>query len=114
MDDIVAIKVRDAKARIHYFLTWGRTFDRVDPNELISVVRKHVSKFGIKNVTSMTVCDSLQEASATRYFYEAMFHISQEKIPFGKSTYGPWCAKMRRQMLSGRQLFYCGVPKGNT
>ncbi len=31
MDDIVAIKVRDAKAQKHYFLTWGRIFDRVDP-----------------------------------------------------------------------------------
>jgi hypothetical protein len=111
MDDIVAIKVKDAKARKHYFLTWGRTFNSVDPKQLESVVAKHASKFGIKNLRTVSVCDSLQEASAERYFYEALFHISQEKIPFGENTYGPWRAKMKRQMLSGRQLFYCGASK---
>jgi hypothetical protein len=57
------------------------------------------------------VCDSLQDASKTRYFYEALFHISQEKIPLGVTTYGPWSAKIRRQMMAGQQLFYCGAPK---
>jgi hypothetical protein len=113
MDDIVAIKVRDTKARTHYFLTWGRIFDRIDPRELELVFTKHVSKFGIKNQTSVTVCDSLQEASSARYFYEALFHISQNKIPFGVSSYDPWRARTKKQMLSGLQFFYCGAPKKN-
>ena len=106
MDDIVAIKVRDAKEAKHYFLTWGRIFDRVEAKQLESVFAKHVSKFGLKRFTEVSVCDSLQEASASHYFHEAFFHISQEKIPFGKSAYGPWRAKAkRRQMLMGTRSF---------
>ncbi|MBL9172368.1 MAG: hypothetical protein JNL10_02435 [Verrucomicrobiales bacterium] len=111
MEDIVAVKVRDSIMSAHYFITWGRIFDRVDPKSLEAVVAKQASSFGIKNPRSVTVCDSLQEASHARYFHEAIFHISQEKIPFGKSTYGPWCAKMKRSMLVGQQLFYCGISK---
>ena len=43
MDDIVAIKVKDSKAQTHYFLTWGRIFDRVDPKELETVMAKHLA-----------------------------------------------------------------------
>jgi hypothetical protein len=113
MDDIVAVKVRDSKAGAHYFITWGRIFDRVDSKGLESMVTRHAPKFGIKRPMSATVCDSLRDASKARYFHEALFHISQEKIPFGTRTYGSWCAKMKREMLAGRQLFYCGTPKKN-
>lgn len=111
MDDIVAVKVLDSSMSAHFFVTWGRFFDRVDPKSLEAVVAKHASSFGIRNPRSVTVCDSVQEASQARYFHEGIFDISQEKIPFGKSTYGPWCAKMRRSMLIGQQLFYCGDSK---
>jgi hypothetical protein len=110
VDDIVAIRVTDSKARKHYFLTWGRIFDSMDPTELESVVAKHASNFGIKNPRTVSVCDSLQNASTGRYFYEHLFHLSQERIPFGESTYWRWRAKMKRQILSGQQLFYCGAP----
>jgi hypothetical protein len=113
MDDIVAVKVRDSVSAAHYFIRWGRIFDRIDPKSLELLVAKHAPKFGIKNLKSVTVCDSLQEATKSRYFHEALFHISQEKIPYGKSTYSPWCAKMKRLMLSGQQFFYCGAPKKN-
>ena len=108
MDDVVAVKVRDAKSGVHFFITWGRIFDRVDPKTLELVVEKHVAKFGIKHPTSVTLCDSLQEASKARYFHEALFHLSQERIPFGKGTYSRWRSKMRRSMLAGRQIDYCG------
>jgi hypothetical protein len=111
MDDIVAIKVGDSKAQAHYFLTWGRIFDRVDSKGLEAVITKHASKFGIKNPRSAVVCESLKKASKTRFFYEAFFHISQEKIPLGVGTYGPWRAKKKQLILSGRQIFYCGVLK---
>lgn len=113
MDDVVAVKVKDSKDAMHFFLTWGRVFDRVDPKSLEAIVAKHASKFGIKEVKTATVCDSLMEASKAQYFYESLFHISQEKIPFGASTYGPWSAKKKRQILSGQQLFYCGAPRKN-
>jgi hypothetical protein len=44
------------------------------------------------------------------YFYEALFHLSQTKIPFGKKTYNPWRARVKKDMLAGRQIYYCGHP----
>ncbi len=111
MDDIVAVKVRDSKVGVRYFITWGRIFDRVDPKSLESVIAKHVSNYGIANLKAVTVCDSLQEASRARYFHEALFHISQQRIPYGTRTYAAWRAKTRKLMMSGKQLFYCGNPK---
>jgi hypothetical protein len=111
MDDVVAVKVKDAKGQAHYFITWGRIFDRVDPKGLESLVAKHAPKYGIKSVRSVTVCDSLQLASKARYFYEALLRFSPAKIPFGKKTYEPWRAKVRVQMSAGSQLFYCGIRK---
>jgi len=111
MDDIVAIKVRDSKAGVRYFITWGRIFDRVDPTSLELMVAKQASKFGLRHLRTVVVCDSLQEASKARYFHEAVFRISQEKVPFGIRTYALWRDRMKRQMLAGRQLFYCGNPK---
>jgi hypothetical protein len=31
MDDVGAVKITESKGREHFFLTWGRIFDRVDP-----------------------------------------------------------------------------------
>jgi hypothetical protein len=110
MDDIVAVKVRDSKAVTHYIITWGRIFDPTDPIKLESLIAKYASKFGIKNLKNVSVCDSLQAASKARYFYEALLHFSQQKIPFGERSYSVWRAKMKREMQSGRLLFYCGSP----
>jgi hypothetical protein len=111
MDDIVVVKVRDSKANNHYFITWGRIFDRVNPKSLEVLIAAHAPKCGIKNPKSVDLCESLQEASKSRYFHEALFHMSQEKIPYGIGNYSRWCAKMKKSMLSGRQIFYCGVTK---
>jgi hypothetical protein len=86
MEDIVAVKIKDSKSASHYFITWGRIFDRVAPKSLERVVAKRSSGYGIKNVKSANVCDSLQEAAKSRYFHEALFHLSQEKIPYGEKT----------------------------
>ena len=111
MDDVVAIKVSETKSKIHFFLTWGRIFDRVNPEEVEALIRKYASTFGIKKAKTVTVCDSLQEAAKARYFYEAFFHISQEKIPLGKRTYEFWRIKMKKQMRKGREIYYCGITK---
>jgi hypothetical protein len=114
MDVVVAIEVKDSKANVHYFITWGRIFDRVNPNGLESIIAKHAPMFGIKKPRFAAVCDSLQSASKAQHFYEALMHFSQERIPSGKRTYSSWREKMKGQMLSGKQLFYCGVGKKNS
>jgi hypothetical protein len=41
MDDIVTVKVRDSKANNHFFITWGRIFDRVNPKSLEVLIAAH-------------------------------------------------------------------------
>jgi hypothetical protein len=111
MDDIVALKVIDAKGAAHFILTWGRIFDRIDTAPLEASVRQHASQFGIRAPRSIVVCRALGAAARATYFYEAFFHISQEKIPFGLRTYEPWRRKIQKEMMKGLHLFYCGTSK---
>jgi hypothetical protein len=111
MDDVVAIRVRDSTRRSHYFITWGRIFGRTDPKPLETVIKRCAGKFGIRNVKSVAVCDSLAEASSSRYFFEVLFHIGQERVPFGIRTYESWRRKKQRQMITGKSIFFCGLPK---
>lgn len=47
MDNVVAIKVRDAKRGWVGLITWGRLWDPVDETELLRAVVRHLSGFGI-------------------------------------------------------------------
>jgi hypothetical protein len=107
MEDVVAIRVREANRRSTYFVTWGRV---LKPLELESVLKRHASSFGLKNVTSVTVCDNLGEAASARYFYEALIHFASNPIPFGK-PYGAWKRKTAKQLILGKEIYFCGKPK---
>lgn len=92
-----------------YFLTWGRLFDAVDGANLESVVAQNLTKFALDGVAkSVEVCDSLQEASNQPYFFEALWALGQERIPFGPG-YQKWAAKKRRELLRGVGLHYLGA-----
>ncbi len=109
MEDIVAIKIIDDSENAHYFITWGRIFDAVDPESLLQAVAMHLSKFGIKTFNSIELCSSLQEAANQTYFYEALFSFSQRKIRFGKN-YESWRKKRKKKIRSGREIYYLGRP----
>lgn len=83
MEDIVGIKIKDKIRGVGALITWGRLFDAVDETELLEVVKKHVSKWGINSLESMHVCYSLQEISDQPYFYECLIKFIQEPIPYG-------------------------------
>jgi hypothetical protein len=106
MEEIVAVKVRDSRGRKHYFLTWGRVFDPVDPKPLISVIRGHLHTFGIGKSLSIDVCDSLQEAVNERYFYEAFFEMTQV-IGLGRARQ-KWKAAIKRRIRHGKEIYYLG------
>lgn len=89
MEDIVAIKVVEESGRDHFFLTWGRIFDPVDPESLLAVVRPKLPRWGVHKARSLEVCYSLQDAASEPYFYEALFMMAQERIPFGPK-YKSW------------------------
>src|SRR4051794_40568814 len=105
MEDIVAIKAVDKSGKKHFFLTWGRTFDRVDPEPLLAAVRPNLPQWGLHHVRSLELCYSLQDASSAPYFYEAFFMMSQERIPFGPK-YKSWQAAKRKRISTGKNIWY--------
>ena len=105
MDDIVAARVTLQGGKKSYVLTWGRIFDRIEENKLIEVIRDALVRNGIPKKAHIQLCDSLQEASKQRYFYEAFFAMSQTKILFGRS-YEKWRARMKQKMLKGKEIFF--------
>ena len=109
MDDIIAVQLTDSKGVIHFFLTWGRIFGRTEPKKIEEIVVRHAPRFGISKPKAVKICDSLNQAAAARYFYECFFHLSREMMPIGAKPYAAWQAKMKRQILSGKQIFYCGT-----
>jgi len=109
MEDIVALKVVVTSGPSHYFLTWGRLIDPVETKGLEELVRSHLPKFGLTGEVGMiSVCDSVREASGTRYFYENFFRMCQKPIPFGDG-YTQWASKMLEQLKQGREIYYLGA-----
>jgi hypothetical protein len=109
MEDLIAFRVVNGEGESYFFMTWGRVVDSVDPAPLFRAVRPHLTKFhGIDRVRSMHMCRSLQEASRTRYFFEALFTFASEGIPFGVKTYPRWRAKVRRRIAQGKEIDWRG------
>ncbi len=108
MEDLVGIKIVDKTFGIVGFITWGRIFNRVDPQPLLDIVTKHLSKFGIVAVESIEVCDTLQEISSLPYFYEALFEFSQRIIPEGK-IYKDWQKNMSKALERGEGIYFLGL-----
>ena len=47
MEDIIGIEVKDGIKGYCAFLTWGRIFARVESKELLDVIAKYFSRYGI-------------------------------------------------------------------
>ncbi len=107
MEEVLAIKIVDAKRKSHFVLTWGRAFDTVSTGPLLSAVRRHLRQFGIHAVRSIRICDTLQAAADQPYFYEALIAFSQQRVPYGKA-YPKWRATRRKQIEAGKDIYYLG------
>ena len=113
MDDIVALKVVLADGQSRYLLTWGRLIDPVETKGLEELVRGHLPKFGLTGeVMTISVCDSIREASGARYFYENFFQMCQKPIPFGDGQQ-QWASQMLEQLKQGREIYYLGADVEN-
>ena len=112
MEDIVAIKVTNKKGKKFYFITWGRTFDTVNPRPLLKEISKHLEKFGIHNVKSIHLAKTLLEASEEIYFYESFFEMAQKRIPFGKK-YKNWCNAINKKIMEGKEVYLVTASKGS-
>lgn len=103
----IAIKAVDKSGRTHFFLTWGRVFDAVEDDSLLAAVRPNLSTWGVDPDSSLEVCYTLQEAAAEPYFYEGLFGMAQERIPFGPK-YKAWQSRKRKQITKGKEIWYLG------
>jgi len=76
MEDVVAVRFRDAERGEACILTWGRVFDPVDPTELLAGLERVLPELGFRDAAGMRVCDSLREANDFEYFYEGLIHYA--------------------------------------
>jgi hypothetical protein len=107
MDDVIGVRVRDAKRGWVGFVTYGRLWDRVDPANELAAISAHFSTFGIKEPVDVRLCDSLQELASAKYFYEALLTFAWQPVPFGPG-YEAWRAEMRSAVENGKHIFYVG------
>lgn len=107
MDDIIAIKVKDKKCGNVAFLTWGRIFDRLDTSAICRHVGRAAAQFGVAQIKSITVCDSLQEVAHYPYFFEALIRISWQPAPFGKA-YKTWVTRKKAEIKAGKAVYFLG------
>ncbi|MBI1870247.1 MAG: hypothetical protein HYS07_03535 [Chlamydiae bacterium] len=112
MEDIVAIKVKDKVKGVVAFLTWGRVFDRLDPEPLLAAVSHSLVNFGLKKVVEMNVCECLQEVSGHAYFFEALVAMSRKQIPTQGSKYKAWLMTKRKEITRGKEIYYIGYYVG--
>jgi hypothetical protein len=104
MEDVVAIRYRDAKGDERCVMSWGRLFDAVDPAALLDAVRMHLSS---NEISDLCVCDTLREARDFEYFYEAMLQWSA-RIAASPNRDARWRKKHRKPDRMRRSLYNLG------
>ena len=107
MEDIIALKVSVTVNEKKFFLTWGRIFSATDEIEIIKNLKKYLPDYGISHFEKIELCESLQESSSERFFFENFFMMSQVKIPFG-SKYGKWKSSMAKKIREGKEIYFLG------
>jgi hypothetical protein len=84
MNDIIAIQVKDRKKGKAAFITWGRVFDRLDTSVVERKIADAAEKFGLRDITSISICDSLQDVAQYPFFYEALVFDANGNFLFFK------------------------------
>ena len=108
MEDVVAIRASDSSGKRHFFVTWGRVFDRTDPQSLLDAVRHALPRFGLPDVDHLEACATLQEASDQPYFFEALLYFARQPISDAKDR-GAWEESCREKISSGKDVYYLGT-----
>jgi hypothetical protein len=110
MDHLVAIAVELEGGARRFYMTWGRIQHADDPEPLEQLVLRYCVRNDLGgNPLKARMCRTLQEASHTPYFYEALFSFSQTHIPFG-DHYQAWRSELNERMQRGEELYYLGNP----
>jgi hypothetical protein len=107
MENVVAIKVRDAKRGWVGLMTWGRLWDTLDDKVLLEAVKSALSGFGIREPHEIYVCNSLREIQSGEYFYEAVINFSWKRPDFGDG-FEAWQNERRENLMHGREIYCVG------
>jgi hypothetical protein len=112
VEEIIAVRVRLDTGADRYFLTWGRLgANRPWPGDIERAVLKAAAHFSLGGTPmDAYVCDTLQEASGERYFYECLFDIQRRMPAESKKKFTAWADKMTTAVLRGEELSYLGRP----
>jgi hypothetical protein len=115
MDYIVAVRVTLDTGQSRYVLTWGR-MGTADPwpGDIERAVLKASERWSLGGTpVACTVCDSLQEASGERFFYECLMNMQSDMPRTGTKKFWAWADKMTAAAARGEELYFCGVPRGD-
>ena len=111
MDDVVAVccdlKMGDGSSRRRWYLTWGRTFEPVDPTQLIECVRAFVLANWQVAEADVRVCESLAAARDAKYFYDGLIYFARLSASAGYGTV-QWIEEERARMLTGKSMYLAG------
>jgi hypothetical protein len=114
VDWIIAVRVRLASGADRYFLTWGDLgANHPWPGDIERAVLAAAGKWALGGKpVDASVCDSLQEASHERYFYESLI-LMQREIPSTMRRFDTWADRRSAAVLRGDEMYYCGRPKAD-
>lgn len=68
--ELIGIKAIDKNNNEFGLITWAHIFDST--KEYLNVIQKNIYQFPLKNITSIIVCNSLQELSSFPFLYETL------------------------------------------
>jgi hypothetical protein len=107
MEEVVAVRFRDASRGEACIFTWGRVFDPVDPTELLAALARVLPTHGYRDVTELRICESLRDARDFEYFYEALIHYAAlvANEPIQDET---WRTRQRSDEALHRSIYVLG------
>jgi hypothetical protein len=114
VDNIIAVRVTLDSGVNRYFLTWGRLGSNDPwPGDIERAVLKASKSWAIRGIPAgAQVCDSLQEVSGERYFYENLVAMQYQMPPqTARKKFTAWAGAMTAAVLRGEQLYFLGLPK---
>ena len=109
MEDVVAVKFRDAKRGDACVMTWGRVFGPVDSAPLLDALARVLPLVGFESPSDLRLCDNLSEARNFEYFYEALIEFAASKGG-GKVYEDEWLAAHRTDDGLRKDIYSLGKP----
>ncbi|MDP3787698.1 MAG: hypothetical protein Q8Q60_00090 [Candidatus Chromulinivorax sp.] len=107
MENLIGIQFFDQKYGEGGVITWGKVFEN---DRLLDVVKKCLSnRFGVKDIVSIKICNSLVEISDHPYFYECFILFMQaSSMPVKNKSYEKWVQQKRRALYNTDEILFTG------